>query len=169
MSSTGRPPKPPPIKKVEEPKISHTASVKSIKITSVTALRSAIESLAATGMKISLKENATPRAFYPNQVGLGKADFVIELKDSRYDVGVYKSATENSYEVRTDFWGSDVEKVLGVPATSPEKKDQARLGRLFQAYGVAAAKETARKRGHMVQSTTREDGTIVLSISGPGL
>lgn len=147
--------------------MSHTSTVTSIKIQSITALRAAVAELATKGIRCSLIENATPRAYFPNQPGLGKADFVLRLDSANYDVGLYK--TDNGYEARTDFWGGSVEQCLGAPARSAESAQQARMGRLFQMYGVHAATEAARKKGHMVRRIEKQDGTIALEVSGPNL
>lgn len=147
--------------------MSHTATVKSIKIQSVTALRAAVAEMAASGIKCSLIENATPRAYFANQAGMGKADFVLKLDDSPYDVGLYK--TDDGYEARTDFFAGHINKVIGGVCRNPDAREQAQMGKLFQMYGVAAATEAARKKGHMVRQIARQDGTIALEITGAGL
>ena len=148
--------------------MSHTTSIKSIKISSVSALRASVTELKGMGIRCALKENAKPRAYYQQQEGMGVADFVLELHDSKYDVGFYKQP-DNTYEPRTDFFNSQVERVLGVKASDVAFTEQAKMGKFFQAYGVAAAMETARKQGHMVRKMTREDGTISLEITGATL
>lgn len=148
--------------------MSHTSTVKSIKIQSITALRAAIKELNETGVVCSLVENAIPRAFYPNQPGMGAAQFVIQLGKSPYDIGLYKQA-DGSYEARTDFFAGHIERLLGSKAKSAETQEQAKLGRLFQTYGIAAATEAARKQGHMVKRSTKADGAVILEITGPGL
>lgn len=146
--------------------MSHTTSIKSIKISSVTALRAAVQEMADSGLPISLVENETPRAFYANQSGLGKADFVIRLGgSSRYDVGLYKQA-DGSYEARTDFWGGDVEKVLGDKPTKPENAQQAKLGRLFKTYGIHAAMEQVRRSGKTCRRAMGSDGVEKLIVTG---
>jgi len=145
--------------------MSHTATISGIKITDISVLRKAIEELAASGIKISMEDGGTPRAFYPNQPGLGKADHVVKLVDSRYDIGLYKQ-DDGSYQPRTDFWGGDVQKILGVKASDPAKEDQAKLGRLVQMYGIHAAMDKARKQGYTVRRTMTEDGTAKLLVTG---
>ena len=144
--------------------MSHTAVVKAIAIQSIAALNAAIAELNKTGVQCTLTPNATPRAYYSNQTGMGPADYVIGLKNSRYDIGLYK--TDNGYEARTDFWGGDVEKVLGAAASSPEKRDQARMGKLFQLYGVHAAMEEARRKGLMARRQTGSDGKEQVIVTG---
>jgi hypothetical protein len=145
--------------------MSHTSAIKSISIQSVSALRAAVEELATTGVKCSLVENAKPRAYFSNQQGLGVADFVLQLHDAQYDVGFYKTEDGKSYEARTDFWGKSVESVLGACALSPENAMQAKLGKLYQLYGIAAATEQARKKGHMVRRIPGKDGSIKLEVT----
>lgn len=99
---------------------------------------------------------------------MGKADYTVSLPTCKFDIGVYRGE-DNSYELRTDFWGGDIEKLFGAPASTPETKDQARLGKLFQLYGLNAAQEVARKKGLMTRRVVKENGAIALVCSGPGL
>ena len=59
-----------------------------------------------------------------------------------------------------------VEKVLGVPHQPTYSGEQYKLGRLFQAYAVAAAEEQARKQGLMVTRQTLPDGRVKLLATG---
>lgn len=149
--------------------MSHTASVKSISIQSITALRAAIEELSQTGIRCTLVADAKPRAFYSDQQGMGKADYVVQLADCKYDIGLYKTEDGKGFEARTDFWGGHIEKILGSVASSPETAAQAKMGKLFQMYGIHAATEAARKKGHMVRRITKADGVMALEITGPNL
>lgn len=147
--------------------MSHTTSIKGIVIQDVAALKSAVKEMAKNGIKIELAEDATPRAYYSNQQGLGKAAFVLKLADAKYDVGLYASKDASGktvYEARTDFWGGSVENVLGVPAKSPEQRDQAKLGKFFQMYGLHAVEGSLRSQGKMFQRTTDKDGRIKLTV-----
>ena len=148
--------------------MSHTSTVKAIKIQSVSALRAAVAELISTGVRCELLEQSTPRAYSPNQAGMGKADFVLKLADSPYDVGFYKDK-DGAYEARTDFYMGHIQKVLGAQATCRETYEQAQMGKLFQLYGVHVATETARKQGHMVRRVNKQDGRIALEVSGPNL
>lgn len=148
--------------------MSHTTSIKAVKIQSVTALRAAVAELAQTGTRISLQEGGTPRAYFANQAGMGAADFVIRLDDSKYDIGLYKQQ-DGSYEARTDFFGNEINKVLGGTPTKPEYREQAQMGKLFQMYGIHAATETARRKGHTVRRITGKNGLIQLELTGAGL
>lgn len=144
--------------------MSHTTSIKSIKIQSVTALQAAITEMQQAGMKISLVPNATPRAYYANQAGMGQADFVIKLDDAPYDVGLYK--TDDGYEARTDFFQGHVERILGAQARSAATAQQAKLGKMYQLYGVHATMEQCRRKGQSVRRVVKADGTIALEVTG---
>ena len=144
--------------------MSHTTSIKSIKIQSVTALQAAITEMQQAGMKISLVPNATPRAYYANQAGMGQADFVIKLDDAPYDVGLYK--TDDGYEARTDFFQGRVERILGAQARSAATAQQAKLGKMYQLYGVHATMEQCRRKGQSVRRVVKADGTIALEVTG---
>lgn len=148
--------------------MSHTAAIKAITIVSITALRSAIEELRQTGVNIVLTENATPRAYFANQAGMGKADFVVGLPSCPYDIGLYKKE-EGGYEARTDFYMGHISGQLGARASSPETREQAQMGKLFQMYGIHATIEQARRKGHMVNRRQKEDGTVLLELTGPNL
>lgn len=139
--------------------MSHTTRINGITITDVTALRAAITELKAQGVKCDLLENAQPRGFFPNQSGMETAPYVLKLEDSRYDVGLYPNTQGKGYECRTDFWGGDVERHLGTPNPTT---DQARLGKLYQMYGVHAATRQAMMQGYTVQRSAKADGTIQL-------
>lgn len=145
--------------------MSHTSSVKSIAISSIEALQAAVNELNTLGVKCSLIANAQPRAYFSNQSGMGKADYVIKLDNSRYDVGLYKTA-EGGYEVRTDFWGEDVKNQLGAVASGPGKAEQAKMGKLFQAYGVHAAMQEARRKGLQATRQKGADGKEQVIITG---
>lgn len=148
--------------------MSHTATVKSIKIQSISALRGAIQELAQSGIKCSLLENAVPRAYFGNQAGMELAPYVVKLTDSPYDIGLYRQA-DGSYETRTDFFAGHIERLLGTVARTPEATEQAKMGKLFQMYGLYAATEAAKKKGLMVQRVSKSDGTMTLVLTGLGL
>ena len=149
--------------------MSHTSSIKSVKIVSVDALRAAVFELASSGIKCSLIENATPRAYFKDQQGMGKANYVLRLDNANYDVGFYRQE-DGSYEPRTDFFGGTVAREIGGQATSSEKQEQAQMGKLFQAYAIHATIEQARKRGQAVmRHTDPKTGKVMLTVTGPGI
>lgn len=145
--------------------MSHTSAIKSIKIQSISALRAAIEELSSQGVRANLIENATPRAYYNDQQGMGVAPFVIQLPQAKYDIGVYPTS-DGGYEMRTDFFGGSVAKEVGVVACSSETSEQAKLGKIFQYYALNAAEEQARNQGLMTQRVTGDEGAIELVLTG---
>jgi hypothetical protein len=120
--------------------------------------------LKSQGIRCDLLEKAVPRAYYPNQEGMGEADMVLKLEDAPYDVGLYKE--NGKYEARTDLFAGHVARVLGAPASSDEtSSEQAALGKFFQAYATRAVEEQAIAQGYMVNQTKNADGTIVMTLS----
>jgi hypothetical protein len=146
--------------------MSHTTAINCIKITDISALRSAITELKSHGVKCDLLENAVPRAYYPNQEGLGKAEFVVNVKDARYDVGLYKDKEGVGYEARCDFYTGSIEDVLGAKAQKGEDIEMARLGKLYQTYAIHAATNAAVQQGYSVQRINQEGGTVQLQVTG---
>lgn len=145
--------------------MSHTTEIDAIKITDVVALRSAIAELKSHGVKCDLLENAVPRAYYNNQEGLGKADFVLKLNDSRYDVGLYNDDGKG-YVARCDFWNREVENLLGARAEEGEDAGMAKLGKLYQTYGIHAATNAAVQQGYAVQRINQDGGAVQLVVTG---
>lgn len=145
--------------------MSHTATIKGVKIQSITALEATIKELNTQGIRVSLTPNATPRAYFTDQKGMGKADFVINVLDCKYDIGLYKQE-DGSYEPRTDFWGGHIEKIFGIPTDKTEMKEQAKMGKLLQTYGLNAAQEVYRKQGKATRRQTTANGQVQLIVTG---
>lgn len=144
--------------------MSHTTSIDAVVITDIAALRSAITELKRNGISCDLLENAIPRAYYPNQEGLGEAPFVVKLSDSKYDVGLYRTDKGN-YEARADLYNNQVANVLGVTPKEGETKQQAALGKLYQMYAIHATTRKATQQGYVVNRTAKNDGTVQLQIA----
>lgn len=145
--------------------MSHTTEIKGIVISDASALRAAIQELKSQGIRCDLLENAKPRAYYKEQGGLGQAPFVVKLHDSKYDVGLYAKTEGKGFEARTDFWNGEVEKVLGAKARKGEDETQAKLGKLFQAYAVAATVRQASQQGYTVSKQYKQDGSVQLRVA----
>lgn len=150
--------------------MSHTTVINTIVISDAHALRAAVKDMQKAGIKCSLKESATPRAWTANQKGLGPADFVLHLHTAKYDVGLYYNEQLKGYEARCDFSQGSIEKRLGVTPPEGAKRNsqeysQAQLGRLYQAYGVCATERQARAQGYSVQRSTLKDGTVQLTLA----
>lgn len=144
--------------------MSHTTQIDSVAFTDISALEAAVAELNKAGVRCTLKKNATPRAFYENQTGLGPAPMVLTLTDAPYDVGFYENG-KGGYVARTDLWGGHVAKVLGAASQGKETVAQAALGKLYQAYAVNAAIRQATRQGYRVQRITKADGTVQLTMN----
>ena len=144
--------------------MSHTTTVNSVALVSKSAIQAAVRDLKGLGIKCDLLENATPRAYYSNQDGMGEADMVLKLNDALYDVGLYKN-DKGHYEARTDFFAGSVGNVLGVEASTGTSHEQAQLGKFFQAYATRAVEEQAFAQGYMVNHARNADGTVVMTLS----
>jgi len=142
--------------------MSHTTEISSIVFNDIEALRLAVRDLQAAGVKCTLVEKATPRAYYQNQQGMGAADYVLQLQDCPYDVGFYHDDKAKGYVARTDLFMNHVSRVLGATASAGEKPEQAALGRLYQSYAINAATRQAAKQGYAVRRVTKPDGTVQL-------
>lgn len=145
--------------------MSHTTEISGIVFRDVEALTLAVNEMAANGIKCSLVANATPRAYYENQQGLGKADYVLTLKDSPYDVGFYKDEKKGGFVARTDLFMGHVAKVLGVTDKSAAPA-QAALGRLYSTYAVHATMRQAARGGQTVRRINNPDGSVRLAVTG---
>lgn len=144
--------------------MSHTSEISAVAIVDIGALEATITDLNKQGVKCSLAKNEVPRAYYPNQPGLGLAPYVLKLADSPYDVGLYDNG-QGGYSARTDLYGNHIAKLLGAKATGKETPQQAALGKLFQGYAVNAAAKQAARQGYRVTRTTQADGSIQLTMT----
>lgn len=139
--------------------MSHTTTVASIQITSISALRTALGILAQEGIRAELIEDAVPRAYFRNQQGMGRADYVIKLHDCPYDIGLYQKK-EGGYEARTDLWANEVSRLLGVPGNTPQHA----MGKLYNRYAVAAIQEQAEEQGFDYETAMQADGTVIITV-----
>ena len=144
--------------------MSHTSTIKNVSIKDGEAIGQAIQNLRSMGIKCNLKKNAVPRMFYKDQ---HKAcDLVLELEDSRYDLG-FQKGNDGSYDIVCDLWGGDIAKQLGVSGGSGAEYA---IGKFSQQYAVEAAKNNAVAQGYSVDECTVDDnGNIQLSISSYNL
>lgn len=98
--------------------MSHTATVKSVPIKDVRALRQMVEDLQRQGIKCELLEKAVPRMYYQDQIkrhlGNNKdfvlnstnaevCDYVLNVKDAYYDIGFLKDKDGNYVPLFDDF------------------------------------------------------------------
>ena len=137
--------------------MSHTTEVTSVVFKDIDALKMAVKELQTAGIRCQLIENTKPRAYYQAQAGMGVAPYVLNLQDSRYDVGFYYDEKVGAHVARTDLFGGDVQRLLGAGNAAGEE-----MGKLYQGYAVNAACRQAAKQGYKVRRVTKQDGTIQL-------
>jgi len=123
--------------------MSHFTSIKT-QIKDIDALR-----LASTELGLALLQNANARGYNENKI---KGDYVIRLKGP-YDIALNR-LPDSSYGVTADLWAGHVEKEVGKS-----------YGRLLQLYAVHKATKEARKKGHFVSRSAKQDGSIKLVIA----
>ena len=143
--------------------MSHTTTLKGVKITSVSALRAAVAALREKGRNIELVENAKPRMYYDNQEG--NCPFVLKLKDARYDVGL-RMAEDGSYTPVLDTWGGHVSRELQNPKCDLKQGQaaEAAISLFTQEYAKAASTEAMLDQGfHVAEETQDEQGNYILA------
>lgn len=143
--------------------MSHTSTVSNVRIVDVNALQAAVQELRNEGHDIQLVQNATPRAYYSNQ--LSEAPWVIRLNKQRYDVGLYPAEDGRGYEAKCDLWAGEVASVFGAPTSGEETHVQGAIGKLYNRYATHAAMQEAARAGHTCQRVQREDGSTQLVVN----
>ncbi len=147
--------------------MSHTTTLKSVIIRDVTALRQASDFLSQNGVNCELKENAAPRMYYGGQQD--QCDFVLKLKDGRYDVGFAKQE-DGTLSPVFDQWNDYVANELGASCPmpdTPEGRAQHNIGKFFQQYSKFAAMNAAAVQGYTVEtSDVDQEGNINLVLAG---
>ena len=124
--------------------MSHFTTIKT-QIKDTEALRAACQELG-----LSLLQNANARGYSSNTI---KGDYVVRLKGP-YDIALNRQP-DSSYGLTADLWAGHVEKEVGQ-----------NYGRLLQLYAVHKATKEARKKGHFVSRSQKQDGSIKLVIAG---
>ena len=129
--------------KTPQASMSHFTTIKT-QIKDIHALTAACKELG-----LRLTPNSTARGFIGRQ---HRGDFVIHL-NGPYDIAL-NLQPDRTYGFTADLWRGVVEEEVGQ-----------NYGKLLQLYGVHKSMIEARKRGHLVQRTQRQDGTIKLMIA----
>jgi hypothetical protein len=144
---------------LKEVTISHTTTLKGMKIKDARAMRDAVANLKRQGINCDLLENAKPRMYYSNQEGV--CDFVLRLHDGNYDVG-FKLQDNGEYHAVLDTWNGYVADQIGadratcpIPST-PEGRTQHAMGRFLQEYGLHTAINTATADGMIVEGYSKD-------------
>ena len=124
--------------------MSHFTTIKT-QIKDLDALRSA-----STELGLTLLQNTEARGYAGNSL---KGDYVLRLKGP-YDIALNRQP-DSSYGLTADLWAGHVEKEVGQ-----------NYGRLLQLYAVHKATKEARKKGHFVSRSQKQDGSSKLVIAG---
>ena len=122
--------------------MSHFTSIQT-QIKDIEALRQACGELGLT-----LLQNTEARGYYENKI---RGDFVIQLKGP-YDIAVQKQK-DGTFGLTSDLFAGHVEKEVG-----------SNYGKLLQLYDVHKAMKEARRKGHLVTRSQKQDGAIKLVI-----
>ncbi|AHC30469.1 hypothetical protein CC53_gp052 [Rhizobium phage vB_RleS_L338C] len=146
--------------------MSHTTTLKGVQIKDIAALRAAVAELITQGVNCALLENAKPRMFYASQHT--NCDYVLNLKDSQYDVGFDKQK-DGSYAPVFDEWSNHVSAKIGASCplpTTAEGKAQHQIGKLLQSYQKHVAINAAVMSGYSVESADYDkEGNLQLVIN----
>lgn len=144
--------------------MSHTTTISTLLLSDKAAIKGAIRELQAQGVKCDLLEAAIPRSYAGNQ--MKKADYVLKLHDSPFDVGMYANK-DGEYSLATDFYQGHVENLLGVTPGKDDNRDQAKLGKLYQAYAANAIERQAAQQGYSVSRVKGDNGGVRLVLGVP--
>lgn len=146
--------------------MSHTTTIDTIVFSDVDALQAAVNELAGKGVRCSLSKGGTPRAYFPDQTGMGPADYVLRLEDAPYDIGFYKDQSKGGYVARTDLFAGHISRILGAPKVNNESDAQAALGKLYRTYAAHAVTRQAMRQGRSVRRIDNPDGSIRMVVTG---
>ena len=124
--------------------MSHWSKIK-FQIKSITALTKACEE-----MKCELVKGVNARGYGGRTIA---PDYTIKVPNAEYDIAVTK-LTDDTFELKTDFWGGSVEKIMGKG-----------LDGLKQCYSVNNAQIEAEKLGHSVHRELMENGNVKLHLT----
>jgi len=155
--------------------MSHTTKIKSVPIRDRQAIAAAVAELRRGGVNVELETNAEPRMYYADQLKnqLGredeKCDYVLRLKDSKYDVGLIKEE-DGTFSPVFDSWAGHVKTQLGATRLPDEATEDSKklmpIGKFMQAYSKHAAMNAAVAKGYRVNSaTTDANGNVQLRLS----
>lgn len=111
--------------------MSHTTTVSGLSIKFADSIRAAVTEMKTNGLNVELLENATPRMYYPHQMQeVGDCDFVLKVKDAKYDVGLKWNSEAEEYDLIFDEWGGNqnssfawdgsIRNAIGIKSKHPE-------------------------------------------------
>ena len=160
--------------------MSHTTEVKSVPIRDINAVRAAVAELKRQGINVELKQDAVPRMYYKDQMQrhMGRksevCDYVIELKDAKYDIALIKN-DDGTFSPVFDDWQKSIANQVGQKFDGKAehwsgKKDDTEqslhsIGKFLQSYSKHAAINAATAQGYRVNgSHTDAQGNIQLEL-----
>lgn len=150
--------------------MSHTTTLKTVKIVDIDALQRAVNYLAEEEkVNISLVKNARPRMYSRDQEVM--CDYVVKLPKSRYDVGFQKQK-DGSYVPIFDTYLNSIRNQIGaaqtVEADTPEEIAMLSVSRLVDVYAIMAVKNQLSEEGFGYStevSYNKEDNSYCLVVS----
>ncbi|CAB4162618.1 hypothetical protein UFOVP783_77 [uncultured Caudovirales phage] len=136
--------------------MSHTSTVDTVAITSVSALRAAVQALQKSGIRAELVEKAAPRLYYKDQLRRNGhpseiCDYVVSLADCYYDIGLRKKPNGN-LEPLFDAHSGPTPYHTGGRGTLQQVVGNSDnpIGQFVQEYSKAATIEAAEAQGFSV-------------------
>jgi pyridoxine 5'-phosphate synthase PdxJ len=141
--------------------VSHTTTLKGMKIKDDKAMRDAVDALKQQGINCELLTNVKPRMYYNNQEAA--CAYVLRLHDGNYDVGFRFDEATGEYHAVLDTWSGYVAQQIGAnPTTCPmptttEGRTQHAMGRFLQEYGLHAAINAATEDGMIVNGYSKDE------------
>jgi len=155
--------------------MSHTTTLRSLKITDIAAVEAAVSELNSLGIACQLVRGEAPGMYYNKQQGV--CDYVLRLPGAKgrgahgqtqYDIGFTKAA-DGTYEMAFDDYDSALRKVIGASCpmpNTPEGKAQHAIGKFTQLYAKHATINAAINQGYQIESTSYdEQGNLQLMIA----
>jgi len=149
--------------------MSHVTVLEGVTITSINAVKQAVQELNQQGINVRLQEGGKPRVHGYDSVQ--ECDYVLKL-DGAYDVGL-KRNEEGNFDPILDVYQGHVGRYLGASCPLPgtaryasQEQTQHEIGKFLQLYAKHAALEAAMNEGHMVDSCTFDsDGNIQIVLA----
>jgi hypothetical protein len=136
--------------------MSHTSTVDTVAIKSVSAIQKAVQALQKAGIRATLEAKSTPRLYYKDQLRRAGhksevCDYVVALADCYYDIGLMRKPNGNfeplfdKHPGRTPYHtggSGTLQEVVGNEANA--------IGKFIQEYSKAATVEAAEAQGFSV-------------------
>ena len=174
--------------------MSHTTTVKTVQIKSVSALKKMAINLKNKGLNVELVENAVPRMYYKDQIArtlkkssapmqyhsnVEECDFVLVVKDSYYDIGFLKNVDGeyvplfDNFSFPSPYHMGDIHRkplieITGVtaPKSTPKKEIiNYSIGKVLQEYSLCATVEACEEAGYTItKSIVDEHGSIHIEV-----